>query len=238
MVDGVTDARQVDGAPAPAAPDLAEVGAAALVLLRRAVPGAAHAGVRIEHAGGATRCADDLVLELDALQTELDEGPGPQSVRDEVPVRVGDLARWHERWPRFVPRALDLGVRGVLCVPVRARGVRLGRVDVVATEVDALTDDSLDVATLVATHLSATATASSKVHQLEVALRSRDVIGQAKGVLMERHGIDAVRAFEVLVRYSRTGNTKLREVAEGLVTTGTLPDDPGPSVDGGARRDG
>jgi hypothetical protein len=234
VVDGVIDARQGEGrtgpdaAPAPPAPDLDEAGAAALVLLRRAVPGAAHAGVLIDHPGGVTRFADGLAQALDTLQAELAEGPGPQAVRDEIPVHVGDLARFHDRWPRFVPRALDLGARGVLSVPVCARGTCVGRVDVVSTEVDALTRDSLEVAALVATHLSAAAAATSQVHQLEVALRSRDVIGQAKGVLMERHGIGADRAFEVLVRYSRSGNTKLRDVAERLVTTRSLPDDAGP----------
>ena len=62
------------------------------------------------------------------------------------------------------------------------------------------------------------------MEQLQQAVATRDVIGQAKGMLMERHGLDADRAFAVLVRYSRDTNTRLRDVAEALVTTRSLPD--------------
>ncbi len=240
MVDGVTDTRDEDGATrpdgsagtVPAAHD--EVGAAALTLLMLTVPGAAHAGVLIEREGEVVRHGDGLVEALDELQTELGEGPGLQTTGLGTPVLIGDLAREDGRWPRFVPRALALGARGVVAVPVRAGRVPVGRVDVVATEVDVLTDVSLEVAVLVAAHLSATVTAQAQVDQLAVAVRSRDLIGQAKGMLMERHGLDADRAFEVLVRYSRSGNTKLRDVAGTLVATRLLPDDP-QVADGGPR---
>jgi AmiR/NasT family two-component response regulator len=53
----------------------------------------------------------------------------------------------------------------------------------------------------------------SEIDHLQTALASRDVIGQAKGILMERHGIDADEAFERLVRISQTTNTKLHAVA-------------------------
>lgn len=56
----------------------------------------------------------------------------------------------------------------------------------------------------------------AEVDQLQEALASRDVIGQAKGVLMERHGIGADAAFACLVRISQTTNTKLRSVAEAI----------------------
>jgi hypothetical protein len=238
VVDGVTDARgdddrtRLDGASTTAA-DLDRAADAVIGLLLRLVPGAAHAGVLVERDGEVVRYGDRLVEVLDELQTRLGEGPGQQTTGLWTPVLVGDLASREAQWPRFVPGASELGVRGALAVPVRARGAVVGRIDVVATEVGALTDASLEVTALVAAHLSATATLSAQVRQLEVALRSRDQIGQAKGILMERHGIDADRAFEVLVRYSRSGNTKLREVADALVATRSLPDDQQP-VDGGS----
>jgi AmiR/NasT family two-component response regulator len=57
------------------------------------------------------------------------------------------------------------------------------------------------------------------VEQLRTALASRDVIGQAKGVLMERHRIDAEEAFDRLVRESQVRNVKLRDVAQALVAS-------------------
>ncbi|HEX7133710.1 MAG TPA: ANTAR domain-containing protein [Iamia sp.] len=57
----------------------------------------------------------------------------------------------------------------------------------------------------------------AEVAHLRVALESRDVIGQAKGILMERHGIGADEAFARLVTMSRSGNVRLREIAENLV---------------------
>jgi hypothetical protein len=58
---------------------------------------------------------------------------------------------------------------------------------------------------------------AEEVAQLREALESRDVIGQAKGILMERHGIGADEAFARLVQMSQSGNVKLREIAENLV---------------------
>jgi AmiR/NasT family two-component response regulator len=61
---------------------------------------------------------------------------------------------------------------------------------------------------------------------LEIALRNRAVIDQAKGILMERHRLTADQAFQLLARVSMQTNTKLRTVAEELVTTGRLPNLP------------
>lgn len=140
---------------------------------------------------------------------------------------VGDLAAADDRWTRLAARARELGVHGVVYAPVCVDGRAVGRVGVLSERPGAVTEHSAQAVVLVAAHLAAVVSASAKVRQLELALLSRDVIGQAKGVLMERHGVDAGRAFEVLVRYSRSGNTKLRDLAEHLVTHRTLPDEAG-----------
>jgi AmiR/NasT family two-component response regulator len=68
----------------------------------------------------------------------------------------------------------------------------------------------------------ALATAQEREHLAEAVL-TRDLIGQAKGILMERHKLTADQAFAVLVRASQQANLKLRALAEQLTRTGQLP---------------
>lgn len=63
---------------------------------------------------------------------------------------------------------------------------------------------------------------TERVEHLTIAIENRDVIGQAKGILMERYGLSGDQAFEVLVSVSSTTNTKLHQVAADLITTRTL----------------
>jgi AmiR/NasT family two-component response regulator len=65
---------------------------------------------------------------------------------------------------------------------------------------------------------------TEQVAGLQEAVLTRDVIGQAKGILMERHKITAEEAFERLRSASQHQNRKLRDIAEELATTGSIPD--------------
>ncbi|WP_460433457.1 ANTAR domain-containing protein [Angustibacter speluncae] len=232
VVDGVIDARQADGGrpggPTDAVGSLDGLVATSVALLLQAVPGAAHTSVALRHDDGWTRYGDPLATTVDQVQTELAQGPAVDVLAGEAPLAVDDLAQADTRWPRFAARARELGVHATVYAPVCVKGRAVGRVGVLGATAGALTERSAEAVALVVAHLSAAASASAQVRQLELALVSRDVIGQAKGVLMERHGIDAERAFEVLVRYSRSGNTKLRDVAEHLVATRSLPDETTP----------
>ncbi len=62
-----------------------------------------------------------------------------------------------------------------------------------------------------------------KIANLETALASRDVIGQAKGILMERMRITADEAFATLVEHSQAGNIRVVEVSRVLARTGQWP---------------
>jgi GAF domain-containing protein len=85
--------------------------------------------------------------------------------------------------------------------------------------------DSRDEETglLLASQAAIAIRASREVTGLRIAMDTRDVIGQAKGILMERYKIDRRRAFDLLVRTSGDTNRKLRDIAEHLATTGELP---------------
>lgn len=76
---------------------------------------------------------------------------------------------------------------------------------------------------LTAHYAARAAEAERLLAELRAAVETRGVIGQAQGILMERFGLDADRAFGVLRRYSQDGNVKLRHVAEHLVVERQLP---------------
>jgi AmiR/NasT family two-component response regulator len=75
----------------------------------------------------------------------------------------------------------------------------------------------------VASHAALAVADAQKLHQFKDAIATRDLIGQAKGILMERYGLTAAQAFIMLVQVSTTSNLKLLAVAEELATTGSLP---------------
>lgn len=91
-------------------------------------------------------------------------------------------------------------------------------------EPHAFDDESRHVGSLFAGHAAVALAAVQERTQLAAAVLTRDLIGQAKGILMERHGLSADQAFTVLVRVSQHTNLKLRDIAEQLTKTGKLPD--------------
>jgi AmiR/NasT family two-component response regulator len=70
---------------------------------------------------------------------------------------------------------------------------------------------------VLAAHAASAILANQQGHQLQAALLTRDRIGQAKGIIMERYGVDDVRAFDMLRQLSQEGNTKLTEIAQQVV---------------------
>jgi AmiR/NasT family two-component response regulator len=79
------------------------------------------------------------------------------------------------------------------------------------------------VAHILARHAAIALDTARETENLWKAIDARKVIGQAQGILMERFGLDADRAFRVLSRYSQDNNIKLHRVAEQLVETRNLP---------------
>ncbi len=90
-----------------------------------------------------------------------------------------------------------------------------------STEHDEVEPASADTAQLFATHAAIILGHAQQEDQLNQALASRKVIGQAIGIVMERYRVDADRAFQFLLRASSSSNIKLRDVAQEIVTTST-----------------
>ena len=169
-----------------------------------------------------TVCASGSVpRQLDELQVETGTGPCLTAARKQIVVRMHDVAE-DTRWAEFCAAALDRGVASMLCVPLYVDDHKLGTLSLYGDCPGAFRENVEPVARVLAT-LSAIALADSQHRgRMERALRNRDLIGQAKGILMSRHGIDADAAFALLAAHSQRTNCKLLAVAERVVETGTL----------------
>lgn len=188
---------------------------------RRSVPGFDHIGVSISHRDGTieTRAAtDQLVWDLDRLQYEVGEGPCLDSIHT-APVLVVEHAATEKRWPAFMPRAVERGLRSQLAVRLFRDHETLGGLNLYSTSSDTVDPDAVAIAELFATHAAIALGRVRHEHDLNQALASRKVIGQAIGIIMERYGINEDRAFHFLVRASSTSNAKLRMIAEEVVAT-------------------
>jgi GAF domain-containing protein len=185
---------------------------------------ALHASLTVFSHGEFTPRAStgEVPLLLDRLQQELGNGPCISAARDQTIFRIEDTGR-NERWPTFSAEAARLNVRSMLCVPLWIDERSLGALSLYASQVAAFTDLHERVTTLLATFAALALAEAQRAGQLHDALSNRDVIGQAKGILMERHSLTADAAFSVLSRVSQAGNMKLAEIARQLVQTGKLP---------------
>ena len=161
-------------------------------------------------------------LLLDRLQQRLGDGPCINAAKHQSVFRIEDT-REDLRWPEFCAEAARLNVRSMLCVPLWIDERGLGALSLYAEQTAAFSEPHERVTTLLATFAALALAEAQRAGQLHDALGNRDVIGQAKGILMERHGITADAAFSVLSRVSQAENIKLAEVARRLVETGGLP---------------
>ena len=158
---------------------------------------------------------------LDVLQQETGRGPCIDASREQVTIRVDDMVT-ETRWPEYTGRALALSVASMLCVPLCVNEHQLGSVSLYATDRAAFTLADEYVARLFASQAALALAEAHRADQMRQALSSRDIIGQAKGILMERHRITADEAFRLLSKHSQQVNRKLADVARALAETGTL----------------
>ncbi|MBG6223901.1 transcriptional regulator with GAF, ATPase, and Fis domain [Arthrobacter sp. CAN_A2] len=171
---------------------------------------------------GARAPSGDLPVRIDALQMETGEGPCLEAAYDHRTVRVPDMAL-EKRWPLFARRATEAGARGMLSIQLWVKGDDLGALNLYSYRANAFTDESENVGLLVASHAAVAFAEAEKARQLHAAVDSRDVIGQAKGILMERHKITGEQAFIVLSMASQRTHLKLWDVADHLISSGELP---------------
>lgn len=190
------------------------------------IPGAEFGGITEVRKGGqeldVRYASDPIVVDVDTAQYKLRQGPCLDAAYRHRTIRVGDLAH-EERWPAFARHARGRGVCSILSFQLYVERDNLGALNLYSSRPHAFTDESEHVGLLFAAH-AAVAVAGAKVEdQLRVGLSTRDLIGQAKGILMERYKITADQAFLLLTRTSQDTNVKLHTLAEHLASTGELP---------------
>ena len=166
----------------------------------------------------------DLPREVDALQERIKQGPCLDAVWEQEVVRVDDVAA-DDRWPEFARQASELGVGSMMCFRLFVEGDQLGGLNMYAGRPGAFDEESQDVGQMFAAHAAVAVAGAEHEQNLRTAVSSRDVIGQAKGILMERHKLTADQAFAVLARVSQELNRKLADVAREVTDTGTVPRD-------------
>lgn len=169
-----------------------------------------------------------IVTEVDAMQQRTSQGPCLDAIRAGVTFYADDLAE-EPRWPAFGIEARAAGIRSILALPLIGDGA-VGALNLYASYPRAfgVIDRARGLllaalATLAFTAAQNHEDAEKRVANLHAALESREVIGQAQGILMEREHITANQAFDMLRRASQHLNLKLREVAQVLVETGERP---------------
>jgi GAF domain-containing protein len=166
----------------------------------------------------------EATRELELFQLQADEGPCVDCYSTGQPVSVADLQAEADRWPRFVPAAVDAGFASVHAVPMRAAGIVLGALGLFGTRPGALDDADLLVGQTLA-HIASVAilqehapTPATVMPQLRSALTSRILVEQAKGFLRESLDVSVEQAFQLLRNYARTNGDHLTEIARRLMT--------------------
>jgi GAF domain-containing protein len=161
---------------------------------------------------------------LELFQLQADEGPCVDCYFTGQPVSVADLKAEADRWPRFVPAALDAGFASVHAVPMRAAGIVLGALGLFGARSGALNDADRLVGQTLA-HIASVAilqdhppTPATVMQQLRNALTSRLHVEQAKGFLRESLDVSVEQAFQLLRDYAHTHGDHLTDVSRKLMT--------------------
>ncbi|MGC5034571.1 GAF and ANTAR domain-containing protein [Streptomyces sp. DT190] len=181
------------------------------------MPGAEHAGISVVERGDGLRTlawTDEVVRSAESRHTGREQH-----------------GHWDQLWHSPVARITDseaddgwdvlaaLGLRSALSLRLRADKRRLTVLTAYARKPGVFDEEATRVGRLFTAHVSIALDSATVREQLTEAMQTRDLIGQATGILMERQGIDAAAAFESLVRASQRENVKLRELARRIVGT-------------------
>lgn len=158
---------------------------------------------------------------VDALQGETGQGPCLDAAYKQVTVRVSDMAS-ETRWPLFAKRAARAGAAGMLSIQLYVEGDDIGALNLYSRKAGAFTDESEHIGLLLAAHAATAYMGARDRSGLTETVTTRNLIGQAQGMLMERYQVSGDQAFAMLSKVSQDNNVKLRDLADRLVKTGTL----------------
>jgi GAF domain-containing protein len=184
------------------------------------IPGAEYAGITITRNGKQieTPAATHMYpMLLDKIQQRHAEGPCLSAAWEEKTIHVADLET-DERFPHYRQDALaETPIRSIMAFHLFIAGETMGALNVYSETPNVFDDESRNIGLVFAAHSSVAWNSARRDEQFKKALASRDVIGQAKGMIMERYGVNAVQAFDLLRKLSQDSNVPLIKVATDLV---------------------
>ncbi|MFF8591607.1 GAF and ANTAR domain-containing protein [Streptomyces sp. NPDC015220] len=188
---------------------------AAVRLAVRLLPGAEHAGISVVERDGRRRTVawtDEVVRTAEGSGADRAQAPYWDRLWHAPVVRVADSEQEDGGGP-----LAEAGLRSALALRLRAEKRRLTVLTAYAGKPRAFDPDATRIGRLFTAHVSLALDSATVREQLTEAMRTRDLIGQATGILMERLDIDAAQAFDSLVRASQRENVKLRDLARRIV---------------------
>jgi transcriptional regulator with GAF, ATPase, and Fis domain len=164
----------------------------------------------------------ELAVQIDDFQQHYREGPCLDAAIGNTMIMCNDL-REDSRWPRFAEAAVAVGIHSLMSFQLYTHNARMGALNLFGIKPEVFTPEKEAMGAMLATHAATALIANDRELQFQSALASRDVIGQAKGMIMARFDVDAVRAFELLTKLSQDSNTRVAVVAEEIVSRGPEP---------------
>jgi GAF domain-containing protein len=188
---------------------------------KQLIPGVDACGVLLVGKGNTHETlapTSDLMFKLDELQMRYGEGPCVEAAMEEIVVRTDDF-RDEPRFPKYAPEVVKLGVLSALSFKLYTADRTAGALNLFSFKPKLWDNEVETIGMVLAAHAAAAILASREGDQLQSALSTRDRIGQAKGIIMERFKIDDVRAFAMLRQLSQDANIKLIDVAQRVIDT-------------------
>ncbi|GAB2733333.1 ANTAR domain-containing protein [Streptomyces bullii] len=185
------------------------------------MPGADHAGVSVIERSNQRRTVawtDEVVRSAETRHSGREHQPYWERLWTHPVVRIGDSEA--DDGGQVLSA---LGLRSALSLRLRADRRRLTVLTAYARKPGAFDDNATRIGRLFTAHVSIALDSATEREQLTEAMHTRDLIGQATGILMERLDIDAAGAFESLVKASQRENVKLRDLARRIVDAHNTP---------------
>lgn len=201
--------------------DLEDILSGVTATAKDLIPGVDAAGILLIGKGGQFESlaqVTEVPHLLDELQMKYEEGPCVQAALDDVVVRTDDF-REENRWPKYAPACVEVGVLSGLSFKLYTAERTAGALNLFGFEPRVWDSEAETTGTVLAAHAAAALLAHRHGEQLKSALSTRDRIGQAKGIIMERYKVDEVQAFEMMRRLSQDSNRKLTEIAQQVIDT-------------------
>jgi transcriptional regulator with GAF, ATPase, and Fis domain len=167
--------------------------------------------------------SDQRAARADQLQYELGEGPCLDAIWAQDAVQIDDMTT-EQRYPDWARRvAEETGIRSSLSLQLFTNEDSLGALNLYAPQPEAFAAQTRGEGLALAAQAAVALHSARDKEDLRVAMATRNLIGQAQGILMERYKLTAEQAFAALSRISQQSNVKLRDVAQALVRTGETP---------------